>query len=450
MKGFMNESQVQDVQPEPVTPPVPPVTPPVQKPKFVLEVHEPYATFVNNEPQAISYIIEGLIPQGTYSHLGAKPKHGKSCISRSESVCIAKGTPFLGRKVEQGEVLLCSLEDPRQHIDNCLQVLGYDKEKDARIHIVEKLPRNITETIDLLGEFLTQHPDIRFVVFDTLAKVVRAKDSTNYDEMLILCEKLSHMAREFKHLHIQGLGHCKKVKQEDPFDAFLGSVEIRGETDSNIVIYDTHGHRVIQSETRIGTPWEATILNADLIQKNDTQYVKEFSLGGSLDSEVAMTKATHDAQKRVSYENRLITFLKEQNGKAAWTDYWEKVPGSSDGKQAAVENLAKKEVIRRSGVAKSKTNPQYLQLLKPDYIPSGFPSGFAGLTSHKYCADPNHCVNLAAEGSEYCEKHICDACGGFSHDRENDGKCHRCRTNEMIQAHHAQAQQAQKGELCTN
>ena len=149
-------------------------------------------------------------------------------------------------------------------------------------------------------------------------------------------------------------------------------------------------------------------------------------------------------------ENRLITFLKEQNGKAAWTDYWEKVPGSSDGKQAAVENLAKKEVIRRSGVAKSKTNPQYLQLLKPDYIPSGFPSGFAGLTSHKYCADPNHCVNLAAEGSEYCEKHICDACGGFSHDRENDGKCHRCRTNEMIQAHHAQAQQAQKGELCTN
>ena len=278
----MNESQVQDVQPEPVTPPVPPVTPPVQKPKFVLEVHEPYATFVNNEPQAISYIIEGLIPQGTYSHLGAKPKHGKSCISRSESVCVAKGTPFLGRKVEQGEVLLCSLEDPRQHIDNCLQVLGYDKEKDARIHIVEKLPKNITETIDILGEFLTQHPDVRFVVFDTLAKVVRAKDSTNYDEMLILCEKLSHMAREFKHLHIQGLGHCKKVKQEDPFDAFLGSVEIRGETDSNIVIYDTHGHRVIQSETRIGTPWEATILNADLIQKNDTQYVKEFSLGGSL------------------------------------------------------------------------------------------------------------------------------------------------------------------------
>src|SRR5437016_1642289 len=200
MKGFMDESQVsQDVQsqsePQPVTPPVPPV----QKSKFVLEVHEPYATFVDNQPQVIPYVIQGLAPQGAYGHLGAKPKHGKSCISRSESVCVAKGIPFLGRKVEQGEVLLCSLEDPRQHIDNCLQVLGYDKEKDARIHIVEKLPRNITETIDLLGEFLTQHPDVRFVVFDTLAKVVRAKDSTNYDEMIILCEKLSHMARDFKH-----------------------------------------------------------------------------------------------------------------------------------------------------------------------------------------------------------------------------------------------------------
>ncbi len=213
-------------------------------------------------------------------------------------------------------------------------------------------------------------------------------------------------------------------------------------------VHDTKGQRVIQSETRIGIPWEATILNAELIQKNDTQYVKEFSLGGSLDSEVTMTKATHDAQKRVSYENRLITFLKKRNGKAAWTDYWEKVPGSSDGKQAAVESLAKNEVIRRSGVPKSKANPQCLQLLKPSYIPSGFPSGFVGLTSHKYCADPNHCFNLAAEGSQYCEKHICDVCGGFAVDREDDGKCPRCRIEEKRLAY--QAQQAQKGELCTN
>ncbi len=132
--------------------------------------------------------------QGAYGHLGAKPKHGKSCISRSESVCVAKGTPFLGRNVQQGEVLLCSLEDPRQHVDNCLQVLGYDKEKDARIHIVEKLPKNIIETVDILGEFLTKHPGIRFVVFDTLAKVLRAKDSGNYDEMLPLCEKLHDLA----------------------------------------------------------------------------------------------------------------------------------------------------------------------------------------------------------------------------------------------------------------
>jgi len=219
-------------------------------------------------------------------------------------------------------------------------------------------------------------------------------------------------------------------------------------------VHDTKGQRVIQSETRIGIPWEATILNAELIQKNDTQYVKEFSLGGSLDSEVTMTKATHDAQKRVSYENRLITFLKKRNGKAAWTDYWEKVPGNARGKQDAVENLAKKEVIHRSGVAKSKTNPQYHQLLKPDYIPSGFPSGFVGLFSQpeKYCADPNHCVNLAAEGSEYCEMHICDACGGFAFDRENDnGKCPRCRIEEKRLAYQAQqAQQAEKGELCTN
>src|ERR1700737_2843789 len=249
---------------------------------FVLEVHEPYSTFQGGKPVAIPYVIAGLAPQGALSALGGKAKHGKSSMSRFEAVCISKGQPFLGRTVTQGEVLLCSLEDPRQHIDNCLQILEYDKRKDARIHVVTRLPQNVIETIDILNKFLTGHPDVRFVVLDTLAKVVRARDVNDYNEMLVLCEKLHLLARHFSKLHVQVLTHCKKIATDDPFDGFLGSMEIRAETDTNIVIFDKAGRRVIQSETRMGTSWEATILTAEMGDFDGTAMVKKFSLGSAV------------------------------------------------------------------------------------------------------------------------------------------------------------------------
>ena len=97
-----------------------------QPEKFIIEIHKPFSTFTEGRPTPIPHIIDGLCPYAAFSVLGGKAKHGKSSMSRCESVCIAKGQPFLGRPTEQSEVLLCSLEDPRQHVDNCLEALGYD------------------------------------------------------------------------------------------------------------------------------------------------------------------------------------------------------------------------------------------------------------------------------------------------------------------------------------
>ncbi len=95
-------------------------------PKFELEVVQPYSTFVEGSPAPIPHIIDGLLPRAAFSVLGGKAKHGKSSMSRIEAVCVSKGLPFLDRQVEQGETLLCSLEDPKQHVDNCLKILDYN------------------------------------------------------------------------------------------------------------------------------------------------------------------------------------------------------------------------------------------------------------------------------------------------------------------------------------
>lgn len=85
---------------------------------FTLEVHEPFSTFTEDTPTPIPFVIDGLLPKAALSVLGGKAKHGKSSMSRCEAVSIAKGQPFLERPTEQGEVLFCSLEDSRQHVDH--------------------------------------------------------------------------------------------------------------------------------------------------------------------------------------------------------------------------------------------------------------------------------------------------------------------------------------------
>src|SRR5580692_7965341 len=101
---------------------------------FAFNFIEPYTTFHNGQPKKIPYVIDGLLTQGGFSALGGKSKYGKSSLSRYEAVCIAKGTPFLGRNTVKGEVILFNLEDPTNHLDNCLSVLNYDRKRDAPIH----------------------------------------------------------------------------------------------------------------------------------------------------------------------------------------------------------------------------------------------------------------------------------------------------------------------------
>jgi hypothetical protein len=69
-------------------------------------------------------------------------------------------------------------------------------------------------------------PDVRLVIVDTLAKLLRVGDMNDYMKVMNEVEKIHNLARTFPRLHVQGLVHCKKVQTDDPFDSLLGSTAL--------------------------------------------------------------------------------------------------------------------------------------------------------------------------------------------------------------------------------
>jgi hypothetical protein len=98
-------------------------------------------------------------------------------------------------------------------------------------------------------------------------------------------EQLHDLARKFSKVNIQGLAHCKKVANDDPFDNLLGSTALRGEPDTNIVIYDAeHRQRVIETEGRQIKFIPKTLLIADIIDCAGSDIIRNFGLGQDFDT----------------------------------------------------------------------------------------------------------------------------------------------------------------------
>jgi hypothetical protein len=331
----------------------------------------PYSTFHDGEPVRIPYVVDGLLTQGGFSALAGKPKHGKSSLARCEAVCVAKGSTFLGRATEKGEVILASLEDPLNHTDNCLRVLDYDPKLDAKIHITNRLPLSIEDTVESLGDVLSKSPDVRLVIIDTLAKAIRVRDLNEYMVTLAAVEQLRELARSFPRVHVQGLVHCKKVAADDPFDGILGSTALRGEPDTNVVLFDQSGQRVIETETRIGRNIPATILKAELVESAGADVVRNFSLGSTF-SQWEKEKPTKENARAINYEQCIIDFLQQNGFNATQEEVLVGVRGNRASLLEAIACLSTNGVLLKAGTKNSKSDPTRLFLSQVGKVTNNF------------------------------------------------------------------------------
>jgi AAA domain len=331
------QNQTQNFSNSEVTPPEP----------FRFTFTKPYDSLVNGLPAPVPYVVDGLLTQGGLSILGGKPKSGKSSLSRYLATSVAKGAPFLGRDTEQGDVILVNLEDPLIHLDNCLRALGYDPaDGHGQIHITDRLSPSINETLDALAEALTRFKDVRLVVIDHLAKFLRVKDLSEYMPVQAGCQRLRDVAREFSHVHIQALAHCKKVQTDDPFDGILGSTALRGEPDTNLIIFQQNGQRVITSETRVGRAIPPTLLKAEVVESAGALVVRNFSLDSSLEKWQSEKRDKAEKKQDDQYKNSIIDYLQNHEGNTALQkEVLDNVKGKTERLTDAIKELTADGII---------------------------------------------------------------------------------------------------------
>lgn len=315
-----------------------------------------------DKPKA-KFLIDGLLKEGGLAALVAKPKHSKSSISRYAAVCIAKGEPFLGLRTVRGEVLLITIEDSIEHVENCLNVLGWNQSTDEPIHLIETVAADTEENLNALREVLNQHPGIKLVVIDTFAKLGRVRDMNEYAPWLKVFDGLKRLRAEFPYVSFLCLLHAKKTNGDDRFDSMLGSSALRGEFDSNIAIYQEGGKRIITTECRMGKPLAPTILGAVVVESDGCDIVKNFFLGQRFDAWSDEQKSRAAKKRKASLEERIITYVSEQpNERAIYKFVLEDVEGKNTKIIEALSNLIQQGILTESGVKGSPMDPYTVAL----------------------------------------------------------------------------------------
>lgn len=181
------------------------------------------------------WAVPGLVAEGLNLLVGS-PKLGKSWLVLGLGVSIASGGVALGKvPVEQGSVLYAALEDTPRRLQSRLASVLNGSPVPEGLHIVTSLPRG-QDMIELVSEWLDEHPDARLVVIDVLRKVTPRSDGRNmyeadYDAMGAL------KALADRHgVAVIAVHHTRKsVDDSDVFNEVSGSTGITGAADAILI-----------------------------------------------------------------------------------------------------------------------------------------------------------------------------------------------------------------------
>jgi hypothetical protein len=130
------------------------------------------------------WAVPGLIPEGLIL-VGGRPKVGKSWLILDLAHAVSKGGMFLGRKVEQGNVLYISLEDNGRRLQE--RTILHNISKDSHLTLVNQWkPLQEEGYADLLNEI--EIYDYRMIIIDPLNRafpgLAQGKDPERISKIL--------------------------------------------------------------------------------------------------------------------------------------------------------------------------------------------------------------------------------------------------------------------------
>jgi hypothetical protein len=189
------------------------------------------------------WVVPDVLPEGL-SLLAGKPKKGKSWMALGMCEAVAAGGVAFGtRRVEQGDTLYLALEDNRKRLQKRLKKVLNGEPAPDRMHLHTEWPRLDEGGAEQLDEWLTNHPDARLVVIDTLAKIRRPASGANfYGEDYAALEKLLPLAA--KHgVAIVVIHHLRKMAASDPMDEISSSTGLTAGVDGFLILRRTPGSK---------------------------------------------------------------------------------------------------------------------------------------------------------------------------------------------------------------
>jgi hypothetical protein len=191
------------------------------------------------------WAVPGLIPEGL-TILAGSPKVGKSWLCFALTIAIAAGGMALGQiPVEQGEVLYLSLEDPGKRLKRRLvKLLDNGRMTLPKGTIFSpKWPRfGRPGGLRRLGKFLSEHPNCRLVIIDTLAKVRNEETGSKnaYEEDYRTASAIKRVADDYG-IAILIVHHLRKMGSEDIYERISGSNGLTGAADGVLILRRERG-----------------------------------------------------------------------------------------------------------------------------------------------------------------------------------------------------------------
>jgi bifunctional DNA primase/polymerase-like protein/AAA domain-containing protein/primase-like protein len=244
------------------------------------------------------WLVEGILPIGGLSILGAKPKVGKSTLARNLALAIAKGERFIERTTVQGTVIYLALEEKRAEVQRHFQRMGAEEEP-----IVIHVGTAPDEAMAALADAITKHKPI-LVIIDPLLKLIRLTNANDYAEVTRALEPLLELART-SGCHVLCVHHLGKGERVGG-DALLGSTALFAAVDTLLMMQRHDQIRTLGTHQRYGNDLSETVIGFDV----ETGCI---SLGGSLAS-VQLETCSREVVQFVGDDERTEPQIKDAVG----------------------------------------------------------------------------------------------------------------------------------------
>jgi hypothetical protein len=270
------------------------------------------------------FVVEGLLPASSLCLLAAKPKVGKSTLSRHIGQAVATGEDVLGRKVKTGPVVYLALEEKA----------GEVRDHFRRMELPEDAPLvTVCYPAGDLGLELVKEAIERYrpmlVIVDPIFKLVRVSDTSDYAELTNKLEGLLTLARDSSAC-ILALHHARKgVASEQDTDSVLGSTGLAAAVDNLILLGREKGERTIETIQRYGSEMPRTRLQ--LCEDGRSMLGHEISI-----------------ERKAEAEEVVLSFIEANPGCIA-SDLKEKTEMRNQLRTEALQQLMDGEKIRRTG-----------------------------------------------------------------------------------------------------